>query len=217
MGKFSRRRFQNLVLFAGECIYMDNYETKKHHEISDKSAKHLMSTSIKVLVITFLGVICYLGFPTYAYFFLNQLPMPVPILLPFIDETTNSGYYINIVNQVVIVVIGTTSFIAIELMNCMMKNNIHASKESIIYSLNVLTVMLNQNSTFSIDKNMEFRNMLIKLQDLDRFLIELCEVYYWKFFLQPMVLTYAVSASFFCYYVVRRNFILLAIYLCRFN
>lgn len=182
---------------------MDHYETKKHHEISDKSAKQLLSSALKVLTIVVSGMLAYLLFPAYAYFFLNQRPMPVPILLPFIDYTTDTGYYINIAHQGLFGLIGTTGIIAIELMNCMLKNNVYAAKESTIYSLEVLAGMLKQSPTFTDQAIREFRNVLVKIQDLDRYLIELCEVYYWKFFLHPMLLAYSVSTSLFCYYVVR--------------
>lgn len=199
------KRFQNLLLFAGEIIYKDNYEIRKHREISDKSAAHLMSSSIKVLVVVSIGLFCFLMFPLYAYLFMNQRPMIVPIVLPFVDENTDSGYYINIAHQLVSGVVGVTAVIAIELMNCIFKNNIYAAKESIIYSLDELGTMLRENTTFSMQMQMEFRNVLIKIQDLDRFLIELCDIYYWKFFLQPIFLAYGVSASLLCYYVVSGN------------
>lgn len=198
------KRFQALVLFAGESIYKDHYETKKHREIDDKSARHLMSSSIKVLVVVSTGLFCFLTFPTYAYFIMDQRPMPVPVLLPFVDEKTSSGYYINIAHQLVFGVIGSSAVIAIELMNCMLKNNIYAAKESIVYSLDVLGAMLRTNTTFSLQMKMELRNVLVKVQDLDRFLIELRDLYFWKFFLQPMLLAYAVSASLLCYYVVSK-------------
>lgn len=204
MWPLKRSRFQNLLLFAGEIIYKDTYETEKHWRMSDKSARHLMSSSVGVLALVSVGMLSFLMFPLYAYLAMHQHPLIVPIAIPFVDEVTDSGYYINIVHQAMFGVIGVTSVIAIELMNCILKNNIYAAKELIIYSLDILGDMLNHDTTFSEQKKAEFRNFLIKLQDLDRFIIELRDLYYWKFFLQPMMLAYSVSSALLCYYVVSK-------------
>lgn len=154
-------RIQNLLLFGGEFIYKDNYETHNHWRVSDKSARHLMLTSMKVFAIVSISLICYLLFPAYAYFVLNQHPLALPVELPFIDVATDSGYYINIAHQACYSFVGIPGVIAIELLNCMLKNNIYAAKESIIYSLDVLATMLRENTTSSMQTKSEFRSVLI--------------------------------------------------------
>lgn len=209
MAPTERKRFQNLTLFAGEYIYRDDYETKAHSELSHKSAIHLMRSSVKVVLVVIVGLIGFLAVPFYEFFIMNQHPMPIPIYLPFVDHKTNSGYYINIAHQVTFGTVGINAALAIEIMNCLLKNSIYAAKESAIFSMDVLETLLKQDSTFSSNKKAEFKNVIVKIQDLDRFLIELCDVYYLKFFLQPLLLAYSIASSILCFYVVSELLFLL--------
>lgn len=61
----------------------------------------------------------------------------LPVELPFMDVATDSGYYINIAYQACYSFVGILGVIGIELMNCMLENNINAAKVSIIYSLDI--------------------------------------------------------------------------------
>lgn len=42
----------------------------------------------------------------------------------------------------------------------------------------------------------------MKLRDYDKFIIEFCDLFYWKFFLQPILATYCVSVSIFIFFYV---------------
>lgn len=196
------KRFQNILFFSGELIYRDAYETKQQREVSDKSAIHLLTTALKVLAILFIGILCYAIFPVYAFFFKSQRPLFIPILLPFVDSSTTIGYFVNIVHQCAFGMMGGAAVVSIELINCLLKNNIYAAKASIIYSLGVVSGMVKQNSTDTSQIRMEWRNVMLRLRDYDRFIAELRDLHYWKFLVQPIMLTYSVAASLLCYYVV---------------
>lgn len=63
-----------------------------------------------------------------------------------------------------------------------------------------------RQGTFSYENKVEFRNILVQLQDLEAYIRELNDIFYWKFFLQPILTTGCVSLAIFAQLVVIHQF-----------
>ncbi|XP_055300263.1 uncharacterized protein LOC129567422 [Sitodiplosis mosellana] len=92
----------------------------------------------------------------------------------------------------------------IEIMTCILKNNVWASTVAICHAIDEISDCIECPKADDMKGfiDLKVRNILVQVQDLDRFILLLSELYYWKFFLQPIMLTFSVSiAAFFYLYV----------------
>lgn len=100
--------------------------------------------------------------------FKYELTLPIPIFVPFTDISTIHGIVINILNQAYLSLIGFAGSSGIEVFTCMVKNTVWASAVAICFSIDEISESIKQTKpSRAIDK--EFRNILIQLQDYDRY------------------------------------------------
>lgn len=67
---------------------------------------------------------------------------------------------------------------------------------------------LENGQTSHTDILAELHNIYAKYQDLDRYILDMSDLYYWRMFSAPILIVYSVSISIFCQYAVRNLFLL---------
>lgn len=117
----------------------------------------------------FLSYLLLICGPLYKNFFTDEREMMFPIILPFIDPETDTGFLINVVNQMISVLIGTVVIPGVELITCVLKNNITATAAVIENSLIEFQNSAKTGEHFSTEWACEFRNIIMKILDFDRF------------------------------------------------
>lgn len=132
----------------------------------------------------------------------GQLVSFLAIKLPFIDEDVVWGFHLNLMLQTTITAFGTVGNLAIETTSCIINNTILLCSEIISFDCNELTIKLETGECAKNQIHAELRNILIKYQDLDHFIMEMFDLYYWRMFSAPVLITYSVSMSIFCQYAV---------------
>lgn len=165
------KSYQSLLFFADENIYTDlNQGTNlKYISICDRNAIELMKKTTITIGIIIIFMAIYLCFPIFDYFVNNDLQFPVPILLPFTNLKSMHGIILNILNQMFIVLVGTTGNIGIEIITCLLKDTIKMSTIVICQSIDELSEFIEKSK--SDDENYidhQYRNILIQVQDLNR-------------------------------------------------
>lgn len=203
--------YQSLAFFAGDRIYthVGQDSNPNYINVCNESATKLLKSTLTIFGIVAASMIILLIFPVYAYVFKHDIQLPIPVVLPFTDLESKNGIFLNLANQVFISLIGGTGNLGIEVITCIMKNNVWASTVAIGHAIDEISHCVESpdkdETRRSID--LKFRNILVQVQDLDRFILQLSDLYYWKFFLQPIMLTLSVSlAVFFYMYVSVHNF-----------
>ncbi|XP_031639326.1 uncharacterized protein LOC116351370 [Contarinia nasturtii] len=197
-----KKAYQSLAFFAGDKIYTnrDQNESPAYIQVCDESAVKLLKSTSTTLGIVLFSMIILLIFPPYAFITKNDIQLPIPVILPFTDLESKNGITLNMANQVFIVLIGATGNIGIEIITCILKNNVWASTVVICYSIDEISEFIEHpEGDMKRFIDLKFRNILIQVQDLDRFILGLSQLYYWKFFLQPIMLTFSVSFAIFFY------------------
>lgn len=168
----SKRKFyQSLAFFAGEKIYTNiNRDSNMGYiRVCNESAVKLLKSTLTIFGIVATSMIILLIFPMYAFIFKHDIQLPIPVVLPFTDLETKNGLILNLVNQVFISLIGGTGNLGIEIITCILKNNVWASTVAICYSIDEISDSIQSpaaNLKTIID--LKFRNILIQVQDLDR-------------------------------------------------
>lgn len=162
-------------------------------------AIYLMTCTIRVNLMVFLSYSFLIWAPLYQNLYTDEHEMLFPIILPFIDPETDNGFTINIINQMISVMLGTfvipglfldhliTSILTClfcipynhsthyfhntgtEIVTCVLKNNVTATAAVIENSLLEFKCMVRKERKFSIKCTWEFRNIILKILDFDRF------------------------------------------------
>lgn len=162
------RSYQSLLFFADENIYTDFNENinSKYISICDRNAIKLLKKTSATVGIIAVFIAVYLSFPIFDYFVNNDLQFPVPVLLPFTSIETTHEIVLNILNQLFIVMVGTTGNIGIEIITCLLKDTIKMSTVVICQSIDELSEFIQKSDEDScID--CQYRNILIQVQDLN--------------------------------------------------
>lgn len=130
-------------------------------------AIHLLSNLVKVntLVLLSLQLICCV--PLYNVFFNNnvdkQYQLIIPVLLPFVDIESQTGFYINLMNQSAICLFGIVAIPTIEIITCVIRNNIEVASKLIANSL--LTF---EENKLPKGNDWKFRQIIQQIMDFDR-------------------------------------------------
>lgn len=122
--------------------------------------------------------------------------------LPFISDDSVWGFQLNLIIQNGITVFGTVGNLAIELSSCIINNTILMCSELVVFNCENLSTAINQKKPNTLANLKLYREIIIEIQDLDRFILEMHELYYWRLFAAPILITYSVSMSIFCQYAV---------------
>lgn len=201
-----RPRFQKLIFFAGDKIYTEHGQSNANYiKVTDESAIQLFMNTAKIIGMITVSMTIFCIFPIYAFIYRNEIQFPVPVLIPFTTLDTKIGLLVNVLNQAFTCLIGITGNYGIEIIACILKNTVWASASTICYSLDELTELLHepeQREKKIMKTKYQLRNTLVQIQDFDRYILEICDLYYWKFFVQPYLLTFAISGALFFYLYV---------------
>lgn len=192
-------------------------------------AIYLFTCSIRVNLLLLLSYMMAVCVPFSKTLFTDENEMILPVILPFIDPDTENGFIINYTDQVITCIFGSCVIPGTELLTCVLKNNVSAAATVIKNSLVALKLRMTMNGHLNEEFVQEFRNIILKILDYDRFVPELLyplekfhfiknfnahlryvvaftDVLYWKHLLQPLVLVYAITVSIFSYLMVGEYF-----------
>ncbi|XP_031627340.1 uncharacterized protein LOC116343436 isoform X2 [Contarinia nasturtii] len=193
-------KFRSIIFFVEDEMYPDEDEDFKLMEACNSSAIRLLKGTSKTLGLLMLSFAMMTIAPTYEFIFKNNIQLIVPIIFPFTDFETKTGMNLNMANQFFIMLFGLIPNLLIEIGTCMLKNYVWTFTVVIGHSIDKISQSLEHPQGDEKTKiDLLYRNILIQIQDYDRFILEMSDVYYWKFFLQPFFLTFSVSLAVFLY------------------
>lgn len=223
-------KYRQMYNFAGEYIYAKNDGSPKHRYVCDRMAIDLVMSSLRVNCLLILSFQFIVILPIYKSLFTDQKEYPIPVILPFIDPETETAYYISLVTQYASSLFGAVIIPASELVVCVMKNTVTAMAAVIANNFEEFQNELNIDKSFTAHRVWKFRNIILQIMDFNRFAIkfkissyfhicrliaslffqirfvtDLTDMYYWKFFLQPIFLMYAITMSIGLYLMVESS------------
>lgn len=124
------------------------------------------------------------------------------VKLPFIDDDLVWGLHLNVAVQTTITLFGTVGGLTIEMASCIVNNTIMLCSDIISFECDELSENISAAKMSSSQKFGHLRNIMVQIQDFDRFVVEMSEIYYWRLLSAPVLIVYSVSISIFCQYVV---------------
>lgn len=165
----TRVLMDSLYYFGAKNIYANSDISPKTRTVCDKMAINLIVCSIRVNLMVFFSYLLLICGPLYKNFFTDEHEMMLAIILPFIDPETESGFTINLINQMFSVLLGTFVIPGTELITCILKNNVTAAAAVIENSFIEFKSFVGIHENSSINLACEFRNIILKILDFDRF------------------------------------------------
>lgn len=181
MSKSKRGAYQSLMFFAGNKIYTDFHRNsnRRYIHVCNQSAMKLLKNTLATLAIIVGSMNVYVSIPVMAAIKANQVPLPIPILVPFTTYDTNLGIIVNLSNQMFTASVGLAGNLGIEVITCILKNTVWVSTVVVGHSIDEYAKVIEENDPKTkLHSNQYFRNILVQVQDLDRYVLNLFLPYF---------------------------------------
>lgn len=157
---------QIFIFFGHDYLYPSEKRSELSMILGNRALELMKKSALSVLALC-LASVAYAIYPFYLYLAEGSHPMPIPIILPFTDPETNTGYYLSLANQGFIMCLGIIGNFAIEIATTLTTNGMWAASDIINYRLNELGIGATRGEAESVRKA-KLRNILIQIQDLER-------------------------------------------------
>lgn len=165
----TREKYRSLYNFGGDFIYANSRISVEINSVCDRVAIDLVSKSFIVNCLISLSLVLAIGSPIQKIIFTGENALIMPIILPFIDFETKTGYMINTINHIAICALGATVIPGIELATCVIKNNISIMAEVIKSTILDFANAFKRIDRSTVEINSEFQNIILKILDFERF------------------------------------------------
>lgn len=165
---WTREQLRQLYNFAADYIYAKCNDSPNIWNLCNRMAIYLITCSIRVNSLVVLSYALAICAPLYKTLFTDENEMILPIILPFINPDTQTGFNINYTYQLIFCIFGSIAVPGCELVSCVLKNNVSVIAAVIEYTLTEFEIRLEMDDPAPADVSLEFRNIIIKIQDFDR-------------------------------------------------
>lgn len=159
--------------FTAKHIYEKTAHSLKNYDVCNRMAMDLLKSSIRVFALLMFGFIVAISGPLYKICFTDEKEMFFPVILPFIDPDTKRGFYINIASQSLTCAGALFIVPGCEEVICISKINVLAIAAVIQNELMDLRKSIEHNKQYLNEYNYQFRNLVLQIQDYNRFKIYL--------------------------------------------
>lgn len=168
------KQFKHLYQFGADFIYANSDNSPKNYVVCNRMAVYLITCSIRVNLLVLLSYMMAVCVPLSKTLFTDENEMILPVILPFIDPDTQNGFIINYTNQAVSCIFGSCVIPGTELLTCVLKNNVSVAAAAIENSIRDLKIRMMMKRKHSPVKEFvhEFRNIIVKVLDYDRYTSE---------------------------------------------
>lgn len=197
-----RYRLNNLANFGGKYIYKDEKDATKYRNVCEKHIKILVITVSVIVSLMILSHAMLIIGPLFAYFSQGIRITPIATNLPYFEKDSDTEFVINLTLQAAMALIALGGSLSIEVVQCLIINTITIIPDLINLNLKEIADELFTKGMCS-DTISRLRNVLIQIQDFDRYIRDVIEVYYVKLFAGPFLFTFSISLSIFAQLIVR--------------
>lgn len=162
------RACQDVLLYPADYTYNNSAASPNVHKICDKFAIALLTNVSSRQSIILFCLTMFVVSPLYLTIIAHEKEMIFAFVLPFTDPSTDKGFYINFVHELILLLVPVPAIFGIELLVCMVNNSILVTAELIKESIHSLDESLRQDPEFTNQRSWELRNLILKIQDIDR-------------------------------------------------
>lgn len=189
-------------MFTGRFIYLNRPPSNAYERIVDRNASKLIKRAAVTTVVMILSFSLIIIGPVSAFIFRGEYNSLSGGIVPFTDLETLHGFMTNLIIRTACGIVAMMGSISIEILTSLIDNKYVVMSELACYSMEKFSAELTAG-TFTDQNEADLRNIFVRLQDIENYSAELNGVYYWRFFLQPVLTTPCVSLAIFAQLEVR--------------
>lgn len=192
----TKYRLRAIALFAGTHIYKDRTPTTEYERKCDQLATELL---VHVILSVMLDLVSYFFIvigPAYVFIASNKVVVPAGVIVPFMDPSSPISLIVNFALQFTSAFIGFVDTIGLEITNCFVMNSYRAMADLVCLNMRTFSDGL-QPGRFTFRQKMELRNIIVQLNDLEAYLNDLNDLYYWRTLSLPVMATWCVALGIF--------------------
>lgn len=190
---------QAIVFFGRTHIYTNQVDAKLNKILDQRVNQGLRQACLVNLILLAAGL-ALVAFPIYDFVINHEQLRILPVAVPFIDLTSTLQYYLNFFQQIVFALIGVSSTLGLETSYILIINNMWAATDVIKYHLDEISNRLHTKQPKEYQAI--FRQVLIQVQDIDGYVLNMRNLGYVKYLVQPIIGTFCVSIAIFCAYQI---------------
>lgn len=164
----THEKYRRIHNFGGDYIYSNSRISEEVNSVCDRMAIDLVIRSIIVNCLISLSLVLTIVSQMQKIILTGEYVLIIPIILPFIDVETRTGYLINTLNHLAICALGTTVIPALELITCVIKNNASVMAAVIKSTILGFAKTLKRSDHLPKNINSEFRNIVLRIMDFER-------------------------------------------------
>lgn len=165
---FNTQKLQVNANYVGKYFSVISNVSRSHRKLCDKMANQFLLNTSKTFLWLNISFTILVFIPIIVILSGNKDMMIIPIVIPFFEPNSIFGYYINLSNQLVFCFLGAFSTLGIETTTCMLKSYMETAAAVIQLEMEELSEHLQQNSTFTKKRTIEFRDIIVKIQNFDK-------------------------------------------------
>lgn len=164
----ARFKFHSLINFAGTYMYENKKGTSKYSVVGEEGvAKMMKSFAILSFIICTSMSLVSLG-PMRLFFRTGIWITPLGTQFPYADKS-DIAFYLDLLIQMFIAILGTCSTISIEMANVIVNNAVDTAADVIKLNIELLTEEMVAIKKMNRELRAKFRNIIQQIQDFDQY------------------------------------------------
>lgn len=194
------RRLRSLLWFSGDHIYKGHNAPPKYAAVCDESVNRMYKNAIEDISIIVIGSSMAIGaIPLYTQLVLHERMLYYPHFLPFTNLETTTGYWVNLMHQLMMAPFAYATVFGAELILQMIKNTTWAQAVVVSHDLSELNELLNEGPIDEFQLKSRLRNILAKISDYNRYLSDFIDLFYWRWFSQSTLIMFSIGLTLFLF------------------
>lgn len=158
-------KFKALATFAGDFIYHGHNISNEFDHLLSIHIEKLLKEIRSIILIMFLSYTIIASGPVYIYFVNGEKFTIFQTKLPFFEENSDTGFYVNASFQGLIAIAAVFGNVALEIVSCLINNTIELTSGTIELNVQTLRRKLKEGNNSDLESKEMLRNIFIQIQD----------------------------------------------------
>lgn len=199
----NKYRNRAIALFAGENIYENRQPSTGYDWKCDQLATELFFRTFLSTMLTLLSHLLIIVGPIYVFIFKGEYATPsgISLIMPFMDPNSRISFFINMSIQFAAGAVSFIDTVGLEAVNCFIVNSFTTMADLVCFNMRTFSDALHSGH-FSLHQKIELRRIIVQLQDLEDYINELNDLFYWRTLTLPILSTWCASLGIFSQMIV---------------
>lgn len=207
------KQIRHCVSRGKDELYQNNHDNSPYNEICKRNVDKLMQKYLRTILTILLSMSFANVGPMYVYYMHGEKVTLTALKIPLVDEGSDLEFACNCAICIFYGLFFIFANISIEGVALLYGDAISLPSKLIKLNADNLSIKLKSNVYAEKHIQAHLLNIFRKIHRVDSWIKMYSEAAYWRYFLSPIVFTYAIGLCFYCQFIVsllyiRRSFII---------